>query len=65
MLIRNTSILYMEIPILTLSIIINRQQDLKKISPQLEREIKTERQEVLKLRRWSGQRYTQLNIKCL
>lgn len=50
MFIRNTSILYMEIPILTLSIIINRQQDLKKISPGLEREIKTERQEVEKIK---------------
>lgn len=43
---RNTCILYMEVPILTLSIIINRQQDSKKISPGLEREIKTEREEV-------------------
>lgn len=50
MFIRNTSILYMEIPILTLSITINRQQDLKKISPGFEREIKTERQEVEKIK---------------
>lgn len=47
---RNTCIQYMEVPILTLSIIINRQQDLKKISPGLEREIKTERQEVKKIK---------------
>lgn len=50
MFIGNTCILYMEVPILTLSIIINRQQDLKKISPELEREIKTERQEVKKIK---------------